>query len=33
MKEWGGDENGNFQKLMNGINNNYPKFQIEEIMS
>lgn len=33
MKEWGGDENGNFPKLMNGINKDYPGFQIEEIMS
>ena len=31
MKEWGGDEKGKFTKLMEGINNNYPSFQIEEI--
>lgn len=32
MKEWGGDENGNFPKLMNGINKDYPGFQIEEVI-
>ena len=31
-KEWSGDEDGNFQKLMNGINKNYDDFQIEKIM-
>ena len=28
MKEWEGKINGNFQRLMNGINLNYPGFQI-----
>lgn len=32
MKEWGGDENGNFPKLMNGINKDFPGFQIEEVI-
>ena len=32
MKEWDGDENGNFQKLMNEINKAYPGFQIVEVI-
>lgn len=30
-KEWSGDNDGNFQKLTKGINNNFPDFQIVEI--